>query len=366
MYKTINIDEALWLADACFFDMRSPLEYAEGSIPGAVNVPIFDNAERAEIGTIYRQQDIETAKTRGLEIASAKLPSLVQRIKAIAGRRKIIVYCWRGGMRSRSIATILKLMGVSVYQLAGGYKAYRQYVLRRLQDYKIAPCFVVFHGLTGVGKTALLQELEMVGWPVLDLEGLANHRGSAFGHIGKGNGVTAKNFDALLLAVLDKYQEERFVFVEAESKRIGNVYVPDCVMEAMRRGKHILLIASIKTRVERLLHEYMNESTQEEYTNADIFRCLETLQKRLGKTKTEKLRELLQERKYEAFVEMLLVDYYDPLYDYSEKDVHKFDFHVSTENIREAANIIVKFLSGGMPISHKDRSIDSRFLDNVF
>jgi len=347
MYNTINIDEALRLADACFFDMRSPLEYAEGSIPGAVNVPIFDNAERAEIGTIYRQQAMETAKTRGLEIASAKLPGLVQRIKAAAGRRQIIVYCWRGGMRSRSIATILQLMGIRVYQLVGGYKAYRQYVLKRLQDYKIGPCFVVFHGLTGVGKTALLQELERDGWPVLDLESLANHRGSAFGHIGKGNGVTAKNFDALLLAALDKYQGERFVFVEAESKRIGNVYVPDCVMEAMRRGRHILLSATMETRVERLLHEYLNEPRQAEYANADIFRSLETLQKRLGKAKTAKLRALLQAGKYEAFVEMLLVDYYDPLYDYSEKDVHKFDFHVSTENIRTAADDIVKFLSGG-------------------
>lgn len=347
MPNTINLDEALRMADACFFDMRSPLEYAEGSIPGAVNVPLFDNTERAEIGTIYRQQDFEAAKIRGLEIAAAKLPALVQRIKAVAGRRKIIVYCWRGGMRSRSIAIILQLMGVNVYQLVGGYKAYRQYVLRRLQDYNVTPCFVVLHGLTGVGKTALLQELKKRGWPVLDLEGLANHRGSAFGHIGKGKGVTAKNFDALLLAALDKYQEERFVFVEAESKRIGNVYIPDCVMEAMQRGKHILLSATIKTRVERLLHEYLNEPTQAEYNNTVIFRSLETLQKRLGKTKTARLRGLLQAGKYEAFIEMLLVDYYDPLYNYSEKDIHKFDFHVSTENIRAAAESIVKFLSGG-------------------
>lgn len=346
MHSVINVDEALRMADACFVDMRSPLEYAEGSIPGAVNVPIFDNAERAEIGTIYRQQDVETAKTRGLEIASAKLPNMIQRIKSIAGRQKVIVYCWRGGMRSRSIATILHLMGIRVYQLSGGYKAYRQYVLRRLQEYKIAPCFVVFHGLTGVGKTDLLEELSKAGWPVLDLEGLANHRGSAFGHIGKGKMVTAKSFDALLLSALDKLQQERFVLVEAESKRIGNVYVPDCVMDAMRQGRHVLLSASLQMRIQRLLDEYMNKQL-EHCNDNELSRCLDMLQNRLGKKKSAKLRELLQERNYHAFVEMLLTDYYDPHYDYSEKDANKFDLHVSTENIREAANCIMKFLSDG-------------------
>lgn len=346
MYPVINIHEALAMPDACFFDLRSPKEFADGSIPGAENVPIFDNAERAEIGTIYKQINEETAKARGLEIASAKLPSIIQKIKATAGKRNVILYCWRGGMRSQSIATILHLMGIPVYQLNDGYKAYRQYVLQRLLNYKIQPCLVVLHGLTGVGKTTLLSELARRGLAVLDLEGLANHRGSVFGKIGKGRVVTAKNFDATLLEVLDAYQQEENIIVEAESKRIGNIYLPECIMQSMQQGKHILLSASLQTRVQRILEEYLYKET-ETCIQDDISQALDMLESRLGKVKTAQLKEMLHQKNYHTFVEILLLEYYDPLYNYSVQDAHKFDLHVSAENICEAADRILKFLYGG-------------------
>lgn len=352
MYPIINIHEALAMPNACFFDLRSPKEFADGSIPGAKNVPIFDNEERAEIGTIYKQISEETAKARGLEIASAKLPSIIQIIKATAGKRNVVVYCWRGGMRSQSIATILHLMGIPVYQLNDGYKAYRQYILNTLLHYKIRPCFVVLHGLTGVGKTLLLRELVARGQAVLDLEGLANHRGSVFGKIGKGQVVTAKNFDAMLLEVLDAYKKEEYIIVEAESKRIGNVYLPDCVMQSMKQGKHILLSASLQTRVQRILDEYLCKGT-EACVHEDIFQALDMLESRLGKVKSAQLKEMLQRKNYRTFVEILLLEYYDPLYNYSVQDVQKFDFHVSAENIYEAADRILKFLYGGGKESHE-------------
>lgn len=345
MYSTINLSEALLLPNACFFDLRSPQEFAEGSIPGAVNIPIFDNAERAEIGTIYTQVGAENAKTRGIEIASAKLPYIIQQIKLMSGERKVVVYCWRGGMRSRSIATILHLMDVPVYQLTAGYKAYRQYVLAKLQNYAISGRFVVLHGLTGVGKTMVLSELADRGLPVIDLEGLANHRGSVFGQIGKGQGVSAKNFDAKLLAALDTYQHERYIFVEAESKRIGNIYLPECVMQFMRQGIRILVSAALPTRVYRLLDEYMQQDGKLSI-DTDIARGLDMLESRLGKGKTAKLRELLAQKDYYALVELLLLEYYDPLYKYSERDAQKFDLHVSSENIDKAADCIKNFLYG--------------------
>lgn len=345
MHPTIDISDALTLADACFIDLRSPKEFAEGTIPGAVNIPVFDNTERVEVGTIFKQVGVEDAKTRGLEIASTKLPSITQSIKDVSGSKKAVIFCWRGGMRSRSIATILHLMGIPAYQVIGGYKAYRQYVLQRLQSYKILPRFIVLQGLTGVGKTTLLHELAGRGLSVIDLEGLANHRGSVFGQIGKGQAVTAKNFDAMLLQALDANQQERFIIVEAESKRIGNVYLPECVMDAMRRSMRILVTASIKTRVDRLLEEYLYNETAT-YADQEFFQCLEMLQSRLGKAKTARLKDLLEQRDYPAFVELLLQEYYDPLYSYSKQEVH-FDLQVSSEDFCRAADCITEFLYRG-------------------
>lgn len=352
MYPIINVQEALAMPNACFFDLRSPQEFVDGSIPGAENVPIFDNTERAEIGTIYKQESVETAKVRGIEIASAKLPSIIQKIKASAGKRNVILYCWRGGMRSQSIASILHLMGVPVYQLKDGYKAYRRYVLQRLSHFNILPCLVVLHGLTGVGKTALLGELAGRGQAVLDLEGLANHRGSVFGKIGKEQVVTAKNFDAMLLETLDAHQKERYLIVEAESKRIGNIYLPECIMESMRQGRHILVTASLETRVHRILAEYLSDET-EACVDKDISLALDMLEGRLGKAKAAILREKLQQKNYHVFVEKLLQEYYDPLYNYNVQDVHKFDLHVSSENVCEAADCILKFLYGEGDVSHE-------------
>lgn len=350
MYRTIHLHEALVMPNACLIDVRSPLEFAEGSIPGAINVPIFDNDERVEIGTIYKQIGVEKAKARGMEIASAKLPFLIEQIKTLAGKRNVIVYCWRGGMRSRSIATILQLMDIPVYQLVAGYKAYRQSVLQRLQNYNVESRFVVLHGLTGVGKTELLTVLADRGLSIIDLEGLANHRGSVFGHIGKGHAVSAKNFDAMLLEALDRYQQERYVFVESESKRIGNVYLPDCVMNAMHQGIHILVSATMQTRVNRLLDEYMHKEA-ESCADAEIIRSLDTLRNRLGKASVAKLKELFQQKNYHAFVEILLLNYYDPLYRYSDEDANTFDLYVSSENISEAADQILDFLNGGGELS---------------
>jgi len=342
MFNTVTVEEALSMTDSLFLDMRSPSEYADGHLPGSINIPVFTNEERAEVGVLYRHQGAEIAKIKGLEIASVKLPNMIQQINQLANQQSVIVYCWRGGMRSRSIATILDLMGVPVYQLTGGYKAYRSYVLARLHNHRINPRIVLLHGLTGVGKTTILQMLAQRAIPTIDLEDLANHRGSVFGHIGKGPSVTAKNFDAVLLTLLEKYQQESYIIVEAESKRIGNVYLPDCLYKAMQAGLHVLVTASKETRINRLLEEYLQEGG---IPSTVIIQSLETLQTRLGKAKVKILQDLVMQGEYHRFVEILLVDYYDPLYKYEGPDNTEYDLCISSENMTEATDQIIEFLN---------------------
>jgi tRNA 2-selenouridine synthase len=344
MFNTVTVEQALLMADGLFIDMRSPLEFVEGHLPGAVNIPVFDNEERIEVGTLYKQVGGEEAKARGLEIASVKLPNLVQHISQLAKRQNVIVYCWRGGMRSRSIATILDLMGIQVYQLTGGYKAYRSYVLASLHNHRITPRLVVLHGHTGVGKTTILQMLAQRAMPTIDLESLANHRGSVFGHIGKGPAATAKNFDTELLTLLEKYQHKPYIIVEAESKRIGNIYLPDCLFQAMQTGWHVLITASKETRINRLLEEYLQED-QVDMSLAVIVQSLETLQTRLGKAKVKMLQDLVMQGEYRRFVEILLVEYYDPLYKYDDPHNTKFDLSISSEDMTKATDQIIKFLN---------------------
>lgn len=345
MFKTLTVEQALTMPDVVFVDMRSPAEFAEGQLPGAVNIPIFDNQERIEVGILYKQHGTELSKQRGLAIASAKLPSIVQQIGQLAVEDKaIIVYCWRGGMRSRSIATILDLMGIHVYQLIGGYKAFRSHVLEKLSCHRVYPRIVVLHGFTGVGKTTILQMLAEREMPVIDLEKLANHRGSVFGHIGKGQTISAKHFDALLLAQLEAYKDNPYIIVESESKRIGNIYLPDSLVQAMQTGQHILITASQETRVNRLLEEYLHEG-QGGMPSESIIQSLQSLQTRLGKAKVTMLQELLMRKEYRQFVEILLVDYYDPLYKYDDQSNTQFDLDVSSEDLVKATDQIVGFLN---------------------
>lgn len=342
--QVITIEEALNLETPLFIDTRSPSEYEQGHIPGAVNVPLLEDDERAIVGTLYKQQGQEEAKQKGLEIVSGKLADMVQRISSLMANSStgsLIVYCWRGGMRSRSVVTILELMGITGVQLIGGYKAYRRSVQEQLACFSLRPQIIVLCGSTGVGKTSVLQILADDGYPVIDLEKLANHRGSAFGQVGRGKPATAQNFDAQLLQLLVQYNGEPFLIVECESKRVGNVYLPEVLYEGMKSGIRVLTRASISTRVKRLIDEYTDVLVPHD---PEILKSINSLTKKLGKKKTTQLILDYESGNLTAFTRTLLEDYYDPLYGYETASDNLFDLIVEAEDLKQCAAGIAEFI----------------------
>ncbi len=342
MHRVISLADALKLDNPIYIDMRSPAEFANGAIPGAVNIPLLDDAERKEIGTIYKHTGPEQASEQGLAIVSAKLPAMVGSIREHhRSGRTVVVYCWRGGMRSKSVVGILDIMGIPAFQLLGGYKAYRRYVLDALEAFRLKPPVVTLCGSTGVGKTALLALLKERGVPVIDLEGLANHRGSAFGGVGLGKPATAQNFDALILAELIAYNDAPYIVVECESKRVGNVYVPEALFAAMKQGPKILARAGVETRVGRLIDEYLDIYSSR---GDEIRASIQALNKRLGNAKTAQLLAAFAADEVREVVRTLLVDYYDPLYGYEKADPGEFAFTVDAEDLSAAAARIIDYL----------------------
>jgi len=341
--NTITLEAALQQTNSVWVDVRSPVEFAAGHIPGAINVPLFSDNERAEVGTIYKNAGQSDAKKHGLSIVSPKLPAMIDSIRTILPPDgMVIVYCWRGGMRSQSIVRILDLMNIPAYQLVGGYKVHRRYILDGLDRVNLSGPLIVVSGSTGVGKTLLLNLLATQGCPTIDLEHLANHRGSVFGQVGLGTPTTTPNFEANLFAELQTVHTAPFLLVECESKRIGKVYIPDKFFQTMQNGKRILIEASIEKRVDRLKIEYLDLSEQ---NRQDIMSSLQTLQNRLGKKKTAALQEALLANKVEEVITTLLTDYYDPLYGYNKSDKNRFDLIVNADDLNQAAAEIMEYLN---------------------
>ena len=308
MFRDITIEELREqqkIKEFATIDVRSPSEYREATIPGSINIPLFDDQERAEIGTLYKQTSVQVAKERGLEIVSAKLPAFIREFAQIPGKKA--VFCWRGGMRSRTTATLLSLMDIHVYRLSGGYRAYRRWVVETLAAYEMKPRVVVLHGLTGTGKTAILRRLEAEGYPVLDLEQMAGHRGSIFGGVGL-RANNQKTFESLLLEKLLELQDAPYVVLEAESKRIGKVVLPDFLVQKKEAGLAIQIEAPIEARVQRILEDYPTDD-HEAYLNA--FRAI---RERIHTPIAKEIAAYLEAADYEPAIRLLLEYYYDPRY----------------------------------------------------
>lgn len=342
MYQDIHVEELLSKKSGIpLVDLRSPGEYHEATIPGACNIYLLDNIERALVGTVYKNEGPEKAREMAMEILAPRLPVFYYAFKKIAHDKEVIIFCWRGGDRSHFAGCILDAMGYKVYRLVGGYKAYRRYVLQYLEREMLPLRAVVINGLTGVGKTDVLRELSVRGYPVLDLEGLAGHRGSVFGKIGQPPSPSQKMFESLIVTELQKAESYGIFIVECESRRLGNLYVPGSVMNTMQRGYRILLYAPVEERIKRILRDYAPGGSD----NLEaLHEAINRLGKYLGKSKTAELHEWLSQGNISGVIEFLLSQYYDPLYKYPDGPSLEYELSINTDNMEKAVQKIEKFI----------------------
>ena len=329
----VSVIEAL-CEENTLIDVRTAQEYEKGSIPDAFNYPLFDNLERAEIGVIYRKIGKNAAVVKGLEFFEPRIQQFLSSLTDLKSKR-LVVFCARGGMRSASVVRLLQYQGFQAAQLQGGYKSYRSYVLRQLR--KPVPPLIVLHGSTGVGKTLLLKKLP----DHLDLEEFAGHRSSLFGAINK-IPQTQKNFEALLAKKIIELPNTRPVFIEGESRKVGKVFIPQSLAEAMKYGTLVLLQASFDTRIRRIVEEY---KICDEQTFLQTDSILQSMQKVLGKKKAEQLRQWLRKGEFENMVHVLLEEYYDPRYQHAMR-MNEYALKLSAEDLNSAAEKLVQFRNG--------------------
>ena len=292
-------------------DVRSESEFALDHLPGALNCPVLNDAERVEVGTMDRQQSSFDARRRGAAYVSRNIARhLESEFHSKPKAWQPLVYCWRGGGRSRAMLHVLRQVGWRAHQLEGGYRAYRRFVLSDLDALASALTWRVICGTTGSGKSRLLQQLALAGAQVLDLEALAHHRGSVLGGLPAQPQPSQKMFESRLWQQLRAFDSRRTVFVESESRKIGEVRVPDRLLEAMRGSECIRLEVPLSARIRLLRDEYQHLEQNRDALLAQLD-CLAALH---GHQKVGQWKQLANEAEWDAVVERLLVEHYDPAY----------------------------------------------------
>lgn len=295
-------------------DVRSPSEFAEDHMPEAINLPVLDDAERAEVGTIYKQVCPFTARKIGAALVAKNISQhLIEHFDSKQKDYRPLVYCWRGGQRSNSMALVLAQIGWHVTVLQGGYKTYRTYVRDQLQQLPEQFTYKLLCGLTGSGKTFILRQLPRRGAQVLDLEGLANHRGSLLGEEWEGKPApqpSQKYFESLLLQQLQSFEPSKPVWVESESNKIGRVYLPQFLWQKMKEASRVEIQLPLSSRVQFLLQEYPHLVTHPNVLKAK----LEQLRSRYGREKLNQWYQLIHAGQWETFVQDVLQSHYDPTY----------------------------------------------------
>lgn len=292
-------------------DVRSPAEFALDHIPGAINLPVLSNEERIEIGTLYKQVSPFAAKKLGASYVSRNIAQhLENSLMDFPREWRPLIYCWRGGERSGAFTHILNRIGWKAMQLESGYQGFRRIVINQLDEAAKNFSFQVICGMTGSGKTRVLQELEKLGVQVLDLEALAIHRGSVLGNEPNIEQPSQKGFETNLWNAFNSLDPSKIIYVESESKKVGGLHIPDALMETIRNGQCIELRSGTSTRVSWLIREYHHFLSDPE----SFKQKLSLLTSRYGKAQIDQWHSAVDAGEFSALVEELLEKHYDPSY----------------------------------------------------
>lgn len=337
MAEKLSIEEFLKAAESIpMADVRSPGEYEFAHIPGAFSIPIFDNEERARVGTSYKKESKRKAVLLGLDFVGPKLRQMAEQGKRFSKHNEILVHCWRGGMRSGSMAWLFETIGLEVKLLEGGYKAYRQYMKEQFTQ---KMDIIIVSGSTGSGKTDILKALEKQGEQIIDLEGLAHHKGSAFGSIGEPEQLNNEMFENVLFDVFRNLDLSKRIWIEDESHSIGRNYVPNEIYAQMRSAVVLKVNIPKEIRIKRLVKEYIRVNKQE------LIHNVMRIEKRLGPQNAKACVEAIQEDDYHTAVDMALV-FYDKAYlnglnKRTESEIS--DLEIGEDNPMETARKLIEF-----------------------
>ena len=290
-------------------DVRSPAEYQKGHIPGALNIPIFTNQERAEVGTVYKQKSREEAIMLGLDIVGPKLRQIADKGKKLSHDGKLFIYCWRGGLRSEKMAWLFDLSGLQTKVLEGGYKSYRSHgkeVINQLEEY------IIVQGPTGSGKTEIIRALAQLGEQVIDLEGLAHHKGSAFGGLGQEAQPSTQQFQNEIYQLLGNFDKKRPVWLESESATIGKVYLQEELWKQMNRATILAIDVPLKARIDNIINQYGK------FPQDKLVKKVAQLHQKLGGAMVKEITDHIKQDDLKKAVEQLLY-YYDKSYSFSAR-----------------------------------------------
>ena len=338
MIQTLNIIDFLELADSIpVIDVRTPLEFEHANVVGAYNLPLFSNEERVQVGTTYKQRGREEAILLGFDLTGTKWSGFIKQALTIAPGKKIRIHCWRGGMRSETMAWALNLYGFDVYILEGGYKKYRNWVLDQFsENYPI----IILGGMTGSGKTLILNELKNRGHQIIDLEDLAQHQGSSFGSMNSLIQPAQEHFENLLATQLSMADKTRPIWLEDESLTIGKRHIPGSLFNQMRNAKIIKMMVPQAQRINFLVKEY--GKLDKDFLIDSTLR----IGKRLGPEQTRNAVLAIQENKLTDFIKIVLV-YYDKTYTSGQgkrlkESIHEIDSN--TTDAGENASLLLNYI----------------------
>lgn len=324
-------------------DVRSPQEFNQGHIPGAVNLPLFSDPERSMIGALFHHQGREAAIIKGLDICLPKTSDYLIQLKKIADCNRILLYCWRGGMRSALMAEVFTTAGYDVEILIGGYKSYRSFIRSSFSQEAI---FLVLGGFTGSGKTQLLESIARQGEQVVDLEKLANHKGSVFGALGQEIQPTNEQFENNLYSLLSEMDITQRIWIEDESRMLGKITVPDTFMKQILNGIMICLEVPLSARINQLVRNYS------EFELSLLSEAVLKLKDRLGSQKAREAQSALESGRFDQ-VAGILLSYYDQAYQFSLNKRNQDRIHYLTLTSENTGRNVKKLISLADTILHK-------------